>query len=109
VATTPLPGLNWLLVDVEGLSPGARRALLACLGVRRLEDKEKSIFSDVCLCEVADPMLSEAAYRFAEERCGTRIPLVIYSGPPARLYIHVKDLGALAAWYFQAIERLHRG
>lgn len=107
MATTPLPGLNWLLVDVEGLSPGARRAFLASLGLRRLEEGEGRVFSDLCLCEVWDPAWCEEAYRYAEERCGARIPVVIYPGPPARIYTHLKDLGALAAWYFQAVERLH--
>ncbi len=106
MATTPLPRLEWRLVDVEGLSPGARRAVFSCLGVRRLEG-EASVFSDLCLCEVVDPAACEEAYRYAEEHCGARIPVVIYPGPPARIYLHLKDIGALAAWYFQAVERLH--
>lgn len=107
MATTPLPALGWRLVDVEGLSPGARRAFLAGLGLRRLEEGERAAFSDLCLCQVFDPAECEAAYRFAEERCGARIPVVVYPGPPARIYAHLKDLGALAAWYFRAVERLH--
>jgi len=106
--TTPPPGeQTWRLVNVTDLSPGALRALLACLGLRRLEDGQVSVFSDLCLCEIEDLRAWEAAYRFAEERCGARIPLVIHGGPPARFYAHLKDLGALSSWYFRAVERIH--
>lgn len=106
--TTPPPGEQiWRLVNVTELSPGAYRALLACLGLRRLEEDQVSVFSDLCLCEIEDLRVCEAAYRFAEERCGARIPLVIHGGPPARFYAHLKDLGSLSSWYFRAVERIH--
>jgi len=105
--TTPLPTVEWRLADAEDLTPGARRALLGCLGLRSWDRGRASLFSDLCLCEVRDAAQCEAAYRFAEEHCGARIPLVVVVGPPAGIYARAKDWGLLAAWYFRAVERLH--
>ncbi len=105
--TTPLPSTGWRLTDVEGLSPCSQRALLRAFGLRRWEGVLGAIFSDLCFCEVDDPTHLEAAYRFASEHCGARIPLVLYCGPSPRIYGDLGDLGAMAAWYFRAVERLH--
>lgn len=106
--TTPLPPADWRVTDVERLSPCSRRALLRALGLRHGEEVlGDPVFLDLCVCEVVQAALLEAAYEWACERCGARIPLALYCGPPARIYVALEDWGALAAWYFRAVERLH--
>lgn len=106
--TTPLPVLEkWRLVSVEELSPLVRRSLLNVIGLRFAEGISEAIFSDLCLCEVRDPGDLEPALKWAEERCGARIPVVFYPGSPVRVLLTLRDLGPLAAWYFRAVERVH--
>jgi len=104
--TTPVP-LGLSLVTWEDLSPLSRRSLLNILGVRHSDSLPAGVFSDLCICEVFDPGKLEEALKFAEERCGARIPLVFCPGPPVRVFFTLRDLGPLAAWYFRAIEAIH--
>ncbi|MBC7238569.1 MAG: hypothetical protein H5T71_00500 [Chloroflexi bacterium] len=105
--TTPHPLDSFKLVALDELSPLSRRSLLNILGIRGAETLPENTLSDLCICEVADPDQLIPALKWAEERCGARIPLVFYPGPPVRILLTLRDLGPLAAWYFRAVAAVH--
>lgn len=108
-SATPFPeGRAWRIVGLRELSPPAQRGLLESLGLRVWSGPAaEAVFRDLCLCEVGPGEDVNQVLPWLEAHCGARIPVVVLPGPPAGIHFGVRDLGAVAAWYFQALDRLH--
>lgn len=110
VTTTPMAGetYSWRIVEYADLHPLVRRSLASIFGCRNPEMLGSHLLSDLCLCEVDEPADLAVALQWAEGHCGARIPAAVWSGPPARILISIRDIGSVAAWYFRAVQRRHQ-
>ena len=110
MTTTTTTIMPCLLSEWNSLHPCVRRVLRLILNLPEASGRDPGrALSDLCLCQREDVSEADEALRFADDRCGARIPLVVIPGPPAMVLCQIRDLGAVATWYFRALELLHGG